>query len=152
MAKKQGLQSIMGQADTTLVNTAYRMGMANVPKDLSGIHNKIGDSYAAGMKDLGAGFGALAGAAINKGIELSKKAKEEKDGNAGAGYRNAGKGTFGNVVKGFFGKVGDAVTDLFDGGGFNFGYGGIGERKAKEITEKREKQFSTNINIEEDDD
>jgi len=79
MAKKQGLQSIMGQADTTLVNAAYRMGMANVPKDLSGIHNKIGDSYAAGMKQLGAGFGALAGAAINKGIELSQKAKEDKD-------------------------------------------------------------------------
>lgn len=150
MAKKQA-QSLIGQTDTTLVNAAYRMSMANVPKDVSSIHNKIGDSYAAGMKQLGAGFGALAGAAINKGIELSKKAKEEKDGNAGAGIRNGGKGKFGNVVKGFFGKVGDAVTDLFDGGGFNFGYGGIGEEKGKEIIEKRNKQFSTNLKIEDND-
>ena len=117
MAKKQGLQSLVGQTDTTLVNAAYRMGMANVPKDLSSIHNKIGDSYAAGMKQLGMGFGALAGAAINKGIELSQKAKEEKDGNSGSSFRNGGKGGFGNKAKGFFGKIGDFVEDVFDGGG-----------------------------------
>ena len=116
MAKKQA-QSLVGQTDTTLVNAAYRMSMANVPKDISSIHNKIGDSYAAGMKALGAGFGALAGAAINKGVELSKKAKEEKDGTAGESWRNGGEGGFGNKAKGFFGKIGDFVEDVFDGGG-----------------------------------
>ena len=117
MAKKQGLQSIMGQADTTLVNAAYRMGMANVPKDLSGIHNKMGDAFAAGMQKMGAGFGALAGAAINKGIELAEKAKEDEDNNALGGFKNDGNDSFGNKVKGFFGKIGDFVEDVFDGGG-----------------------------------
>lgn len=117
MAKKQGLQSIIGQADATLVNTAYRMGMANVPKDLSGIHNKIGDAFAAGMQKMGAGFGALAGAAINKGIELAEKAKEDEDNNALGGFKNDGDDSFGNKVKGFFGKIGDFVEDVFDGGG-----------------------------------
>lgn len=117
MATKKQAQSLVGQTDSTLVNAAYRMSMANVPKDVSSIHNKIGDSYAAGMKALGAGFGALAGAAVNKGIELSKKAKEEKDGNQMSSFDNGGKGDYGNETKGFFGKIGGFIEDVFDGGG-----------------------------------
>ena len=134
----------MGQADTTLVNTAYRMGMANVPKDLSGIHNKIGDAFAAGMQKMGAGFGALAGAAINKGIELSEKAKEDEDNNALGGFKNDGNDSFGNKVKGFFGKIGDFVEDVFDGGGIG---GKAPIEKGDNDTENDTKSYSNEYTL-----
>ena len=134
----------MGQADTTLVNAAYRMSMANVPKDLSGIHNKMGDAFAAGMQKMGAGFGALAGAAINKGIELAKKAKEDEDNNALGGFKNDGNDSFGNKVKGFFGKIGDFVEDVFDGGGIG---GKAPIEKGDNNTENDTKSYSNEYTL-----
>lgn len=128
MAKKQqGLQPIMGNADNSLIQASYRMAMANVPKDLSGIHNRMTKDISAGMAKMGAGFGALAGAAIKKGMELSKQA--ENDDNSLEGFDNGGGEGIGNKIKGFFGKIGDFVEDVFDGGGI----GGVGENKAEKI-------------------
>ena len=43
-------------ADATLVAAAYRAGMANVPKDLSGTFESLAKSYDATMKSLGESF------------------------------------------------------------------------------------------------
>ena len=43
-------------ADATLVAAAYRAGMANVPKDLSGTFESLAESYDATMKSLGESF------------------------------------------------------------------------------------------------
>ena len=131
MAKKQGLQPIVGNADNSLIQASYRMAMANVPKDLSGIHNRMTKDISAGMAKMGAGFGALAGAAIKKGMELSKQA--ENDDNSLEGFSNGGGEGIGNKIKGFFGKIGDFVEDVFDGGGI----GGVGENKAEKIDKSR---------------
>ena len=43
-------------ADATLVAAAYRAGMANVPKDISGTFESLAESYDATMKSLGESF------------------------------------------------------------------------------------------------
>lgn len=55
MAKKSGM-SLNPGADATLVAAAYRAGMANVPKDLSGTFESLAKSYDATMKSLGESF------------------------------------------------------------------------------------------------
>ena len=89
MAKKQGLPSIIGATDATLVNAAYRAAMANVPKSLQPVYDRIGRSFEEGMDALGKGLGDLAKAAGDVGAALIEKQKEE-DENTGStrGYKN----------------------------------------------------------------
>ena len=89
MAKKQGLPSILGGTDATLVNAAYKAAMANVPRSLQPVYEQIGNSFERGMSALGKGLGDLASAAGDVGAALIEKQKEE-DENTGAarGYKN----------------------------------------------------------------
>jgi len=89
MAKKQGLPSILGGTDATLVNAAYKAAMANVPRSLQPVYEQIGNSFERGMNALGKGLGDLAIAAGDVGAALIEKQKEE-DENTGAarGYKN----------------------------------------------------------------
>lgn len=89
MAKKQGLPSILGGTDATLVNAAYKAAMANVPRSLQPVYEQIGNSFERGMSALGKGLGDLAKAAGDVGAALIEKQKEE-DENTGAtrSYKN----------------------------------------------------------------
>ena len=89
MAKKQGLPSILGGTDATLVNAAYKAAMANVPRSLQPVYEQIGNSFERGMSALGKGLGDLASAAGDIGAALIEKQKEE-DENTGAtrSYKN----------------------------------------------------------------
>ena len=76
MAKKQNpLGSLVPVTDTNLVNQAYRMAMANVPKDLSSIHNRMAASYAAGADALGKGIAEV----FKTAGQIYAKVKEESD-------------------------------------------------------------------------
>ena len=89
MAKKQGLPSILGGTDATLVNAAYKAAMANVPRSLQPVYEQIGNSFERGMNALGKGLGDLAKAAGDVGAALIEKQKEE-DENTGStrSYKN----------------------------------------------------------------
>ena len=89
MAKKQGLPSILGGTDATLVNAAYKAAMANVPRSLQPVYEQIGNSFERGMSALGKGLGDLAKAAGDVGAALIEKQKEE-DENTGStrSYKN----------------------------------------------------------------
>lgn len=89
MAKKQGLPSIIGATDATLVNAAYRNAMANVPKSLQPVYDQIGKSFEKGMSALGEGLGELAKSAGTIGAALIEKQKEEdEDTGVTRGYEN----------------------------------------------------------------
>ena len=79
MAKKQGLPSIIGGTDATLVNAAYKAAMANVPRSLQPVYDQIGRSFEKGMSALGKGLGDLASAAGDIGAALIEKQKEENE-------------------------------------------------------------------------
>ena len=79
MAKKQGLPSIIGGTDATLVNAAYKAAMANVPKSLQPVYDQIGKSFEKGMSALGDGLGEVAKAAGTIGAALIEKQKEEDE-------------------------------------------------------------------------
>ena len=79
MAKKQGLPSIIGGTDATLVNAAYKAAMANVPKSLQPVYDQIGKSFEKGMSALGDGLGQLAKSAGTIGAALIEKQKEEEE-------------------------------------------------------------------------
>lgn len=79
MAKKQGLPSILGSTDATLVNAAYKAAMANVPRSLQSVYDTIGRSFEKGMSALGEGFSDLAIAAGDVGAALIEKQKEEDE-------------------------------------------------------------------------
>ena len=79
MAKKTGFNLNPG-ADPTLVAAAYRMGMANVPKDLSGTFEAMATNYANTMEIVGDAWsgvakdvGTLAVQATDKAIENIKQ-------------------------------------------------------------------------------
>ena len=70
-------------ADSALVQQAYRMGMAGVPKDLSGTFEYVGKSYSKAMEAVGeAGaqafqtIGAIAAPMIKEAQEFNKKQRE----------------------------------------------------------------------------
>ena len=89
MAKKQGIPSIIGAADATLINAAYRNAMANVPKSLQPVYDQIGKSFEKGMSALGDGLGQLAKSAGTIGAALIEKQKEEdEDTGVTRGYEN----------------------------------------------------------------
>ena len=79
MAKKQGLPSILGSTDATLVNAAYKAAMANVPRSLQSVYDTIGRSFEKGMSALGDGLGEVAKAAGTIGAALIEKQKEEDE-------------------------------------------------------------------------
>lgn len=66
---------LLGQADATLVAAASKAAMANVPKDLSGIHARTGRAMQEGAKAIGEGFKSAlegAGKAVDKLVEANK--------------------------------------------------------------------------------
>ena len=73
--KPNPLGSLIPQTNRELVSLSYKMNMANVPKDLSNIFNKIGDSYTRGADSLGKGIGQ----AFETAGEIYAKVKEEND-------------------------------------------------------------------------
>ena len=68
------------KADATLVNMAYHMGMANVPKDLSKVHERIADSYSDAMKSIGNSRAAIVNSLAALGTKIVEKAVEDKKG------------------------------------------------------------------------
>ena len=73
-------------ADPTLTAAAYRAGMANVPKDLSGTYEKLAESYDKTMRSIAASWSgvikdvsSLAATAISKAI---KNRQEETEAHA----------------------------------------------------------------------
>ena len=84
------LQPILGQADSTLVQAAYRAAMANVPKDLSPIYKEIGDDFADGMASLGEGFSGLIVGAGKLATKLVEENSEMRELKADAEYNNSG--------------------------------------------------------------
>ena len=61
--------SLVGTADSTIVQAAYAAGMANVPRDLSGVYQNIATSYQQQMTNVGNSWG-------NAIKEIAKKAGE----------------------------------------------------------------------------
>ena len=75
---------ISGSADAALVAAAGKAAMANVPKDLSGTHERIAKSYAKEAEARGKLWGEatkVIGAVTNKLIEKAKKPSDEIDWN-----------------------------------------------------------------------
>ena len=74
MAKKSGM-SLNPGADSTLVAAAYRAGMANVPKDLSGTFEALASNYATTMqsvadsyKEVAKNVGSLGRSAVDQAV------------------------------------------------------------------------------------
>jgi flagellar hook-basal body complex protein FliE len=72
------MAKLLGKADASLVQAAKAAGMANVPKDLSRIHERLAQSHRRTMESLGKSFVQTVAAASTIGSELVKKAKENK--------------------------------------------------------------------------
>ena len=87
MAKKQGLQPIMGFTDATLVNAAYRAAMANVPKDMRPVYKDIGNSFERGMLAIGQGLGEVFKQAGNVGAAIiQNNAENDQDTSSSKGW------------------------------------------------------------------
>lgn len=90
--KQNPLGSLTPIVNKELVNQAYRMSMANVPKDLSGIHKRIGDSYAAGVDAIGKAFKDVF---ITAGKTYAKikeqKDEEDEELSSGSDFLNGGQ-------------------------------------------------------------
>ena len=63
--------SLLGKADTTLVQAAYKASAAGAPPDLSGIHERLALAHSKTMKSIGDVW--------VKGISLDKLKKEVID-------------------------------------------------------------------------
>ena len=69
------MAKLLGKADATLVAAASKAAMANVPKDLSGVHARMGRAMQKGAEAIGKGFKSAlegAGRAADKLIETNK--------------------------------------------------------------------------------
>ncbi len=62
------------RADQSLVAAAYRMGMANVPKDLSRTFEKMAESYDRTMKQVAATWSEVGQSVGELGLQAAKKA------------------------------------------------------------------------------
>ena len=70
------MANLLGKADATLVQAATNAAMANVPKDLSGIHERIMKSRAASMKTIGDAWVQGITGAMKVGQKLVEQAKK----------------------------------------------------------------------------
>ena len=72
------MAKLLGKADPTLIAASYRAAMANVPKDMSKIYERLSKSHAATMKSIGSSWvkGITATAQIGQG--LRKMAQKKK--------------------------------------------------------------------------
>jgi len=90
--KQNPLGSLVPIVNKELVNQAYRMSMANVPKDLSNIHKRIGDSYAAGVSAIGQAFKDVFIAAGNTYAAIKEqKDEEDEELSSGRDFLNGGQ-------------------------------------------------------------
>ena len=71
--------NLSGKADATLVAAAKGAAMANVPVDVSRIHERISKSRAAMTKSIGKSWGNALKAIGEIGTALVQKAKDKKD-------------------------------------------------------------------------
>jgi len=72
------MASLSGKADATLVRAATDAAMANVPVDVSRIHERISKSHAAMTKSVGKSWGKALKAIGEIGGALAQKAKDKK--------------------------------------------------------------------------
>jgi len=70
--------SLLGRADPTLVKAATDAAMANVPVDISKIHERISKSHAAAMKSIGQSWVQGITGAMQIGGALIKQAKQSR--------------------------------------------------------------------------
>ena len=71
--------SLLGRADTTLVQGAFKASAANAPADLSGIHERLAQAHSKTMKSIGDAWVKGIGAAAKVGGFLMMQAKERGD-------------------------------------------------------------------------
>ena len=70
--------SLLGTADATLVNGAYKVAAASAPPDLSRIHERISNAYASSIATTGEIWGTAIAVAGKIGGQLIKQAKENR--------------------------------------------------------------------------
>ena len=70
------MAKLLGRADTTLVKAATDAAMANVPKDLSRIHERMSKSRAQAMQSIGNAWVQGIGVAMKVGQKLVEQAKK----------------------------------------------------------------------------
>ena len=73
------MASLSGKADATLVKAATDAAMANVPMDVSRIHERISRSHARMTESIGKSWGTALNAIGQIGGALIQKAKDKKD-------------------------------------------------------------------------
>jgi len=98
------MASLSGKADATLVRAATDAAMANVPVDVSRIHERISKSHAAMTKSVGKSWGKALKAIGEIGGALVQKAKDKK-GDVGEPFGNVGVD-----AKKEFKDIGDITT------------------------------------------
>ena len=75
--------NLSGKADATLVAAAKGAAMANVPVDISKIHERVSKSYAAMTKRLGKSWGKVLKAVGQIGVKLATKGTTTGDDETG---------------------------------------------------------------------
>ena len=70
--------SLLGRADTALVQAATKAAMANVPKDLSRVHERLARSHRQTMKSIGQAWVQGITAAGKIGSKLVEQAKKHR--------------------------------------------------------------------------
>ena len=73
------MASLSGKADATLVKAATDAAMANVPIDVSKVHERISKSHAAMTASVGKSWGVALKAIGKIGSALAQNAKDKKD-------------------------------------------------------------------------
>jgi len=71
------ISNISGSADANLVSAATKAAKANVPKDLSGVHERISGAYAKEAKARGEMWGKAIKVVSDIGADLIKSAKQD---------------------------------------------------------------------------
>lgn len=81
--------NLSGRADATLVKAATDAAMANVPMDVSRIHERISRSHAAMTASVGKSWGNAIKAVGQIGVALAENAKRKRN-DAGTSFENTG--------------------------------------------------------------